>query len=179
MKGVDPSRLVFVDEAAANLAMSRSHAWIRRGQVLHDPRPMNWGTSMTMIGALRRDGWITMRTIFATANGSRFVRWVRECLAPKLHFGDIVLMDNAKPHKNPRVVELIEARGASLEFLPPYSPDLNPIESGWALTKQHIKAVAPREQRTLRKTAHAGRRRVRPRHCRAWFAHAGYARRLN
>jgi len=139
---------------------------------------MNWGTSMTMIGALRLSGWVTLRTIFATANGRRFARWVGECLVPKLHFGDIVILDNAGPHKNKRVVELIERRGARLEFLPPYSPDLNPIESGWALAKKHIKAVAPRERDPLRKAAHAGRRRVRTHHCRAWFAHAGYRRRL-
>jgi transposase len=159
--------------------MSRSHAWIRRGEELIDPRPMNWGTSLTMIGAMRLSGWITMRTIFKTANADRFVRWVRECLVPKLKFGDVIILDNAKPHHDRRVVELIERAHARVEYLPPYSPDFNPIESGWALTKQHIKAVAPRDRTVLRKTAHAGRRRVRPHHCRAWFAHAGYRRRLN
>lgn len=131
-----------------------------------------------MIGALRESGWITLRTIFGTVNGNRFVRWVRQCLAPKLRVGDVVVLDNAQPHKDKRVVALIERRGARLEFLPPYSPDLNPIESGWAIAKQHIKAVAPRARLPLRKAAHAGRRRVSLHHCLAWFVHAGYRRRI-
>ena len=139
-----------------------------------DPRPMNWGTSLTMIGAMRLSGWITMSTMFGSANADRFVAWVRKRLLPKLRRGDVVILDNARAHKDPRFVAAVEARGARVEFLPPYSPDLNPIEPGWALTKKHIRRVAPRDRVTLRKVAHAGRRRVRPTHCRAWFHHAGY-----
>jgi transposase len=158
--------------------MSRSHAWIRRGDIMLDPRPMNWGTSLTMIGAVRLRGWITMSTMFGSANAERFVSWARRCLAPKLRRRDIVILDNAAAHKDPRFVAVVEARGARVEFLPPYSPDLNPIEPGWSLAKRHIRAIAPRDRLALRKAAHAGRRRVRPRHCRAWFDHSGYGRRL-
>jgi transposase len=173
---VDPERLVFLDEAAANLSMGRSHAWIRSGEVMLDPRPMNWGTSLTMIGAMRRRGWITMSTMFGSANSERFVSWARRRLAPKLRRGDIVILDNAPAHKDLRFISVVEARGARVEFLPPYSPDLNPIEPGWSIAKQHIRAVAPRNRLVLRKAAHAGRRRVKRRHCRAWFEHAGYGR---
>lgn len=173
---MDPERLVFLDEAAANLSMGRSHAWIRCGEVMLDPRPMNWGTSLTMIGAMRRRGWITMSTMFGSANSERFVSWARRRLAPKLRHGDIVILDNAPTHKDPRFISVVEARGARVEFLPPYSPDLNPIEPGWSIAKQHIRAVAPRDRLALRKAAHAGRRRVKRRHCRAWFEHAGYGR---
>lgn len=180
LKRIDPDRLVFLDEAAANLAMGRSHAWIRRGEVKIHPKPMNWGRhSLTMLGALRLKGWITMSTIFGSANRDRFVAWIRRRLVPKLHRDDIVILDNAAAHHDPRVIALIEARGATVEFLPPYSPDLNPIEPGWAIAKKHIRAVAPRDHRTLRKAAHAGRRRVGKRHCEAWFRHSGYQRRLN
>jgi len=171
---------VFLDEAAANLAMTRSHAWIRRGEVMREPKPMDWGRqSLTMIGAMRASGWITMSTLYGSANRDRFVHWARRRLAPKLRRGDIVVLDNAQAHKDPRFVAAVEARGASVEFLPPYSPDFNPIEPGWGLAKKHIKAVAPRDYRSLLKAAHAGRRRVRPSHCDAWFRHAGYDRRLN
>jgi transposase len=159
--------------------MSRSHAWIRRGEVRVDPRPMNWGTNLTMIGAMRLTGWMTLTTMWGAANRHRFVDWVRRRLAPKLSPGDIVVLDNAQAHKDPRVVSAVEARGACVEFLPPYSPDLNPIEPGWAIAKKHIRAIAPRDRRTLRKTAHAARNRVRPRHCQAWFERAGYRRRFN
>lgn len=180
LRGIDPKRLVFLDEAAADLSMSRSHAWIKRGEVKLELKPMNWGRrSLTMIGAMRVTGWLTLSAMFNTANRERFVHWIRRRLAPKLRRGDIVILDNAQAHKDPRVISIVERRGARVEFLPPYSPDLNPIEPGWALAKQHIKRVAPRDHLTLRKAAHAGRRRVRPAHCRAWFDHAGYRRRLN
>jgi len=160
--------------------MSRSHAWIRRGEVSINRRPMNWGKhSLTMVGAIRRNGWITMSTMVGAANRDRFTDWIRRRLAPKLRPGDIVILDNAAPHHDARVISLVEARGGRVEYLPPYSPDLNPIESAWAIAKKHIRAVAPRDPRSLRKAAHAGRRRVRPRHCEAWFGHAGYRRRLN
>jgi transposase len=168
---------VFLDEAGANTSMGRSHAWIMKGHELVDPRPMNWGTNLTMIGAVRERGWVTMGTIFGTANADRFVAWVRRRLAPRLKKGDVVLLDNAKAHKDPRAREIVESVGASLVFLPPYSPDFNPIEPCWALAKKHIRYAAPRTRSALRRVAHAARRRVRPSHCQRFFHHAGYPRR--
>src|SRR5262245_38983674 len=120
---VDPTRLVFVDESGANLAMGRSHAWVPRGEERIAPRPMNWGTTLTMIGAVRRTGWVTMRTLWQTANSDRFIAWVREHLAPHLRRDDIVVMDNLWAHRHRDVRALIEQRGATVQFLPPYSPD--------------------------------------------------------
>jgi hypothetical protein len=123
---------VFVDESGANLAMGRSHAWVKRGEVVVDPRPMNWGNNLTMIGAIRADRWLTMSTDWQAANAERFVVWVERRLVPKLREGDIVIMDNLGAHKDARVRQLIDQCGATLQFLPPYSYDLNPIESAWA-----------------------------------------------
>ena len=116
---------MFVDESGANLAMGRSHAWVKRGEVVVDPRPMNWGNNLTMIGAIRVGQWVTIGTGWQAANTDRFVTWVERRLAPKLRIGDIVIMDNLAAHKDGRVRDLIEQRGATLEFLPPYSYDLN------------------------------------------------------
>ena len=140
MKRVAPERLVFLDESGANLSMGRTHAWIPRGTERVERRPMNWGTNLTMVGAMRLSGWVTLSTMFKTANGDRFVAWVRRQLAPKLRRDDIVILDNARAHKDARVVALVEARGARVEFLPPYSPDFNPIEPCWGLAKKHILA---------------------------------------
>jgi transposase len=167
---------VFLDESGANIAMGRSHAWIRRGEELFDPRPVNWGSNLTMLGAMRLEGWITMSTMFKSANRERFIRWLRRRLAPKLRKHDVVILDNAQAHHDPRVKTIIEARGASVLYLPPYSPDFNPIEPCWAIAKKHIKAVAPRDKFALRKAAHAARRRVTQSHCQAFFARAGYPR---
>ena len=174
MRRLDPARLVFVDESGANLAMSRSHAWVRRGQEHVEPRPMNWGANMTMIGALRLSGWCALGTILGAANRYKFRQWFRRCLRPKLQRGDIVVLDNAQAHKGSEIQALVQSAGASLLYLPPYSPDLNPIEPAWAIVKKYIKAIAPRSVLRLRQTAHNASRRVRPRHCSGWFTRSGY-----
>jgi transposase len=104
----------------------------------------------------------------------RFGTWVRRRLARHLRHGDGVVLDNLAEHKARRVRELIEGAGATVRYLPPYSCDYNPIEAAWALIKKRIRAIAPRTGRALRTTAQRARCVVRPRHCRDWFAHAGY-----
>ena len=153
--------------------MGRSHAWIKRGQELSDPRPSNWGGNLTMIGAVRLEGWVTLRAQFQSANQDRFGKWVRRYLAPKLRQGDIVIMDNAWAHKRPDAVEHVQAVGARIKFLPPYSPDMNPIEPAWAIVKKFIKAKAPRAKEWLRRAAHAARHRITPLQLWKWFQHSG------
>ena len=174
MRGIDPRRLIVVDEAGAHLAMGRSHVWVRRGEEYVEPRPMNWGENLTLIGALRQDGWLTLRTKWRAVNTESFLYWVRRGLAPRLRRGDIVLLDNLKAHKAPAVRAIIERRGATVKLLPPYSPDFNPIEPAWALIKKYIRTYAPRTRDALRRVARAARYVVRPHHCRQYFAHAGY-----
>lgn len=154
--------------------MGRSHAWVRKGQVVVEARPMNWGNNLTLIGAMRGDRWLTLGTAWEAANADRFVRWVERRLAPNLRAGDVVVLDNLRAHKDARVTQLVEHRGATVKFLPPYSYDFNPIEPAWALMKKRIRAVAPRTRLALRRTACAAWRCIRPRHCHGWFAHAGY-----
>jgi transposase len=165
---------VFLDESGANLAMGRSHAWVPRGTELIEPRPMNWGANLTMVGAMRVDRWLTLATGWQAMNAPRFLAWVERRLAPRLRPGDVVVLDNLGAHKTRAVREAIERVGATVRFLPPYSYDLNPIEAGWALIKKRIRAVAPRTAVHLRCTAQRAGRVIQPRHCRAWFAHAGY-----
>ena len=112
--------------------------------------------------------------MFQTANKPRFLKWLKTVLLPRLSAGDVVVMDNLPAHKDPAVVEACEARGIRALYLPPYSPDLNPIEPGWALQKQYVRRHAPRHPDILRRIARRARHRVTPRHCRGWFEHAGY-----
>lgn len=174
MRRVDPARLVFLDEAGAHIAMGRSHAWVQRGTEYVEARPMNWGDNLTMVGALRREGWVTLSTKWRAMNREAFLTWMRDALAPRLRRGDIVLLDNLPAHKAPAVRALVERRGATLRYLPPYSHDFNPIESAWALIKKRIRTQAPRYAAALRRVARAARFVVRPHHCHQWFAHAGY-----
>jgi transposase len=178
VRRIPVARLVFLDESGMHLAMSRSHTWVKRGTEYIDPVPMNWGTTLTLLGAIRVTGWVVLRSMFATANGDRFVAWLTAHLLPQLRRGDVLVMDNLRAHHNARVAPACQRHGVRLLYLPPYSPDLNPIEAGWALQKQHVRKVAPRTAHALRRVARRARYRVTPHHCRQWFAHAGYPAQL-
>jgi len=179
MASVDARRLVFIDESGANVAMGRTHAWTLKGQVLVEPRPMNWGNNLTMIGAIRTDGWLSLGTMFKSANRERFLHWIKRSVLPKLRVGDIVVLDNAQAHKDARLAPLLRLHGALLRYLPPYSPDFNPIEPAWSIVKKGIRAAAPRTRLALRRVAQNSRRLVSPTHCVRWTRHAGYRRGLN
>lgn len=166
---------MFLDESGLNLAMSRSHAWVKRGTEFVDHIPANWGRkTLTLLGAIRLSGWVVLTTMFATTNSERFVAWLVTRLLPKLQRGDVLVMDNLNAHKDPRVALACRAVGVRVIYLPPYSPDFNPIEPAWALQKQHVRKNAPRTPQMLRRIARRARFRVTPRHCCNWFAHSGY-----
>lgn len=173
MKRVDPKKLVFIDESGANTKMGRSHAWTIKGEERVEPRPVKWGKNLTMIGAIRTTGPVLLRTMFATANGDRFTDWIRQ-LAVRLNPGDIVVMDNHRSHHDHRVRPLIENVKAKLVYLPPYSPDFNPIEPAWGNVKRQIRGAAPRWPESLRAVARKAFRRINATQCRGWFNHSGY-----
>ena len=172
---IDPRRLVLLDESGTNIATGRSQAWIQSGTELVESRLRNRGDNLTMIGAIRASGWVTMSTWWHATTAARFVTWIRRRLSPKLSAGDIVVIDNLAAHNHDRVEALITARGATVHYLPPYGHDLNPIEPGWGFVKKPLRGAAPRNGRVLRRTAQRASRAIRPRHCQNRFAHAGYA----
>lgn len=135
---------------------------------------MNWGKNLTLLGAIRLKGWVQMSAQFATANGQRFMQWLARRLLPRLEKGDVLVMDNLRAHHHPGVAPACAERGIRVLYLPPYSPDLNPIESGWALQKQHVRRYAPRFPTALLRIARSARFRVTPAHARNWFRHCGY-----
>jgi transposase len=165
---------VFLDESGLTITMSRSHAWVKKGEEFVDRIPMNRGKNLTLLGAIRLSGWVLLNTAFETANRQRFVTWLTKRLLPELHHGDVLVMDNLQAHHDPRVVPLCKARGVHVLYLPPHSPDFNPIESGWALQEQYVRKHAPRSHEMLRRVARRARYRITPRHCANGFAHAGY-----
>jgi transposase len=139
---------------------------------------MNWGKNLTLLGAIRLRGWVQLSAQFATANGERFLSWLTKRLLPRLERGDVLVMDNLRAHHHPRVGPACDAVGVRVLYLPPYSPDLNPIESGWALQKQHVRRYAPRTAAALVRVARRARFRVTSKHAANWFAHCGYKVRL-
>lgn len=165
---------MFLDESGLNCSMTRSHVWIRKGCEYVERTPMNWGRNLTLLGAMRLSGWVVLSTMFASTNRARFVEWLAKKLLPRLKRGDVLVLDNLSAHHDPRVLSLCAAHGVRVIYLPPYSHDFNPIELGWGLQKQHVRRFAPRDPLSLRRIARRARFRVTRRHCRQWFAHAGY-----
>jgi transposase len=149
LKGVDPGRLVFVDESGAKTNLTRLRGRCDRGERLLCKTPAGHWNTTTMIAAVRLGGAIAGAVVKGPMDAEVFIAWVREALTPGLRPGDIVVMDNLQPHKNPAVRRMIEAMGCELWLLPPYSPDLNPIEMMWSKVKQLIRGAEPRTFETL------------------------------
>jgi transposase len=172
--GLHPERLVFIDETWAKTNMARSHGRAKRGQRLVAAVPHgHWKTS-TFIAALRHDR-ITAPCVFDGAiNGERFLAYVEQALAPTLQPGDIVIMDNLGAHKVAGVREAIAARGASVLHLPPYSPDLNPIEQVFAKLKTLLRTAATRTVDALWHAIGQALDAFTPAECQNYLANAGY-----
>lgn len=166
---------MFLDESGLHASMARSHVWVKKGTEYIERIPMNWGKNLSLLGAIRLSGWVLLSTMFQTVNGDRFVDWLKKKLLPKLRAGDVLVLDNLKAHHDERVIPNCYLHGVRVIYLPPYSPDLNPIEPGWALQKQHVRKHAPRHPAALRRIARRARYRITKRHCRRWFAHSGYS----
>jgi transposase len=166
---------VFIDETWATTTMARRHGRAKRGQRVVAAVPHgHWKTS-TFLAALRHDR-ITAPCVFDGAiTGERFLAYVEQALAPTLASGDLVIMDNLAAHKVKGVREAVAARGAHVLYLPPYSPDLNPIEPLFAKLKTLLRTAA---QRTVDALWHAIGQALdafTSTECRNYFAHAGYA----
>jgi transposase len=131
----DPARLVFVDETAANTKMVRLSGRCPRGERLIGRVPQGHWKTITFVAALRRNGMRAPCTVDGSMNGAKFLAYVEQCLAPTLKRKDIVMIDNLPAHKAAGIREAIEARGATLRYLPQYSPDLNPIEMPFSKLK--------------------------------------------
>ena len=174
---VDPSRLIFIDESGCNLAMTPLYGRGPIGDRVVDHRPANWGKNLSVVGAVRIDRVLCHQTFEGAINGPRFVEFVGKRLCPRLFKGDVVVMDNLRAHHAPIVRELIEATGAALIFLPPYSPDLSPIEPCWSLIKFHLRRLKQRTMDALRAAIPRMFQRVRTDHLVGWYTHCGYPQR--
>lgn len=174
MKGLDPQKLVFIDEAGCHTSMTRDHAWSPSGERAHGSVPRNRGVVTTMIGAMASDGVRAMMTIEGATDTEVFDAFVEQVLVPELREGDIVVLDNLGAHKPTRIRARIEAAGARMLFLPPYSPDLNPIELCWSKLKALLKSAAARTHEALDHAIAAALKRISVEDCRAWIRHCGY-----
>ena len=166
--------LVFIDEAGVNLAMTRLYARALKGQRAYSTRPNNRGKNQTMIGAITLTGLISALTFEGGTNGNAFRAFVEQVLVPNLWQGACVVMDNFSSHKVEGIAAAIEAVGATLIYLPPYSPDFNPIEQFWSKVKSIIRAIAPRTKQALDDAITTAFAQASLKDIKHWFAHCCY-----
>ena len=171
----DPARLVFIDETSANTKMVRLSGRCPRGKRLIGRVPQGHWKTITFVAALRRRGMRASQTIDGSMTGKRFLAYVEQCLAPTLKRKDIVMIDNLPAHRAAGVREAIEARGATLRYLPKYSPDLNPIEMSFSKLKAHLRKAAERTIPRLRRRIASFARSLTAREASNYFRHVGYA----
>jgi transposase len=171
---IDPEKFVFIDETWAKTNMTRTYGRSRLGTRLLQKVPFGRWQTTTFLGALRVTGFIAPLTIDGPITGPLFRGWVEQHLAPALQSGDIVVMDNLSSHKVAGVREAIEAVGAELRYLPPYSPDLNPIELAFSKLKKLLRDGAERTVDKLWELCGSILDQFTEMECRNYFKHCGY-----
>ena len=165
---------MFIDETWASTAVARTHGRAPRGQRLRAPVPFGHWKTTTFVGALRRTGMVAPMVLDGPINRDAFEAYVEQILVPDLRPGDVVVMDNLSSHKGPRVRALIQAAGAELLFLPPYSPDFNPIEKAFSKLKALLRKAAKRTVQTLWTAIGRLIDLFTPAECDNYFAACGY-----
>ena len=171
---LDTSKLIFIDEAGSNVAMTREHAWAPRGQRVVDDVPRNRGTVTTILGALCITGIVSVMTVEGATDSEVFCAFLEHVLGPKLKPGDVLVLDNVGAHRTADVRRLVEKMGAKVLFLPPYSPDLNPIEECWSKVKSLLRKFGPRTREDLDFALAGACSSVTPGDARGWITHSGY-----
>lgn len=172
----EPSSLVFLDESGAQTGMTRLYGRAPIGQRCVDHTPGGHWHTLTMLSAIRLEGVIPNATVLLDGpmNSATFLAYTQQCLVPSLRPGDIVIMDNLSSHKAVGVRQAIEDVGADLWYLPPYSPDLNPIEKLWAKVKAWLRRVGAETFDTLAQAIGDALRAVQPNECNNYFKSCGY-----
>lgn len=170
------SALVFIDETWATTNMTPIYGRAARGARCPGRRPQNHWHTTTLVCALRSDALPAPCVLDGALNGDAFVAWVEQFLVPELRRGDIVVMDNLGSHKVAGVQAAIEAAGATLRYLPPYSPDLNPIEQVFAKLKHLLRRAQARTKDSLWDTIGGLLDAFSPDECARYIRHAGYGK---
>jgi transposase len=173
-RGLDPQQLIFVDESGLNLALTRRYARAPRGVRAVGSVPQNQGQNLTVLAALNGGGIEAALVVPGATDREVFLSFLQQVLGPQLKPGVVVVMDNLAAHKNPEVAEAIQKRGAQLCYLPPYSPDYNPIEQAWSKIKTFLRGIGARTYRKLSRSLKAVLAQVISQDTQAWFAHCGY-----
>lgn len=168
------AHLKFVDETGMNLALTRLYGRAAPGVRVVDTVPQNYGENVSVLAALGLQGLSAPMTVDGAVDTEVFRIYVEQVVGPTLVPGDIVVMDNLAVHKVVGIEETMRARGAYLEYLPPYSPDLNPLEKCWAKITTALRHAKARTREALEAALKHALQTITPSDAQAWFAHCGY-----
>ena len=171
---VDPTRLVFVDEMGTNTSLSPVYAYSPKGRRAYAEVPRNRGKNTTLLSSMSLEGMGPCLAVEGATSATVFESYVEQLLAPTLRRGQIIVVDNLSAHKGERVRELIEARGCELLYLPPYSPDFNPIEEAFSKIKGLLRKAQARSREVLVEALGRAISAVSAMDARGFFKHSGY-----
>ena len=171
---LDFTRLVFVDETGTNTAMTRTHGWGQKGKKLLAKVPHGHWMTSTFVAGLVHDGILAPQLLPCPMTGMIFQQWLEECLIPEMEPGSIVVIDNLPAHKVAGIRQCLEDAGMHLLYLPPYSPDFNPIEQVFAKLKALLRRMAPRSFDAICDAIKIILEKFKPSECSNYIRHSGY-----
>ena len=177
--GIGPERLVFLDECGVLTSMARLHGRSPRGERAYGSVPCGRWERVTVLGALGHGGMVAGMSIQAAADGAVFCAYLEQVLLPELRRSRpdaVIVMDNLGAHKTPKVRALLDKAGFAYRYLPPYSPDMNPIELAWAKLKALLRKAAARTVEDLHQALRPALDAITAQDARGFFRHAGYGR---
>jgi transposase len=174
--GADPRRLIFLDESGLDTRMTRSHARAPRGRRAVGRIPGGHWRRLTILGAIALDGMVAAMTVAAATSTAVFVAFIEDVLAPALKArpGAVLVMDNLAPHKAAAARQALDRAGLARRYLPPYSPDLNPIEQAWSKMKARLRQAGARTSEALDNAIPNALDTITAADTTAWFRHCGY-----
>ncbi len=175
ISSIDPDRFVFVDECSTNTSLAPLYGWSRRGERANQKAPRNWGKNITLLSSIGKEsGMGASLVVEGSTNREVFQTYLKDILCPTLKQGQVVVMDNLSSHKAERVRQLIEQEGCELIYLPPYSPDYNPIEQAFSKLKSYLRAACARSQQTLMEIIGEALGTITASDALGYFEHCGY-----
>lgn len=172
---IDPADMIFIDESGANLGMVNDYARAEGGERAVAPKPFDTGTKFSIIGAIALTGMVAMMYIESAVNSTIFKGYVERFLCPKLKPGKYVIFDNVGFHKSEEIADLIKSTGAKVVFLPPYSPDLSPIEKMWSKMKDILKRNKPRTKAEFHSVLSGALSSMNDEDFEEWYEACGYS----
>ncbi|WP_229725235.1 IS630 family transposase [Hymenobacter baengnokdamensis] len=170
----DVTRFKFVDETSVNLTYTRRYGRAPGGQRVDAAVPLHNGPNVTVVAALSAQGMEAVMELEGAVNTASFAVYLEQVLGPGLQPGDVVVLDNLPVHKAQGLAEVVEARGARLLYLPPYSPDFTPIELAFSKLKTHLRTAAARTRQALTSAWQAALTWITAEDAQNWFDHCGY-----